>query len=191
MNPYRRRILDTLVPWSRLVGQVDTWLDFGSGDGFFAQNIREKGLAKSVVPVDVLLRDKVILEPVLYDGHTLPYGDRSFEVSSAFDVLHHTPSPEASLREVLRCTSKYFIVKDHTYGTKVGYFTLGVLDEIGNRKFGVPSNYHYQERFAWDEVLASCGFERRIHVHPMPVHVGLLGLATNHLQFMSLWQRVR
>jgi len=189
MNPYRRRILDTLVPWCRLVGEVESWLDFGSGDGFFAKSIGDLGLAKKVVPVDVLRRDRVLLEPTMYDGERLPFDDRSFDTSSAFDVLHHTSDPAASLRDVLRCTKRFFLLKDHTYRTKAGYLTLGVLDEIGNRKFGVPSNYHYQKRFDWDAVITSCGFERRIHLHPMGVHRGLLGAATNHLQFMSLWQR--
>lgn len=189
MNPYRRRILDELVPWCRLFAPVDRWLDFGSGDGFFAQQIAAKGLAREVVPVDVLRRERVLVEPVMYDGVTLPFEDRSFDVASAFDVLHHTPEPEASLREILRCTSRYFLIKDHTYRTRLGWLALGVLDEIGNRKFGVPSNYHYQRRFAWDEVLERAGFARRIHLHPMAVNRGPVGLATNGLQFLSLWER--
>lgn len=191
MNAYRRRILAEVVHQSQPFAPVANWLDFGSGDGWFASKIKAHGLALNVQPVDVLLRSHVVVAPTLYDGVTLPFDDRTFDVSSAFDVLHHTPDPEASLRELLRCTAGRLILKDHTQRSRSESLVLGVLDEIGNRRFGVPSNYRYQRAFAWELVIRDAGFVRRAHVHPFRAHTGLLGYGTNHLQFFSVWERAR
>jgi SAM-dependent methyltransferase len=189
MNPYRRRVLELVRPLLRPHAPLGRALDFGAGDGWFARSFVEEGLVKEVVPVDVQRRARPVAEVVLYDGARLPFDDRSFDLVCSLDVLHHCPSPRAALRDALRCSDRFFLLKDHNYRGPLGKAALCLLDEIGNRRFGVPSVYHYQRRWEWLPWIGEAGFALRELVHPALCHKGPLGWATNGLQFVGLWER--
>jgi SAM-dependent methyltransferase len=185
---YRENILTLAAPLLKelTVGSV---LDFGCGDGFFATRMAPLLGTDDITPIDVYRRPNCLVEPLLYDGTVLPFADRQFELSYAIDVLHHCKDPLASLRDLMRCTDRYLFLKDHTYAGAAGYAALCVLDELGNRRFHIPSLYHYQKRMAWVELIEAAGWRRRALQWPAPVHTGLLGAATNGLQFVGLWER--
>ncbi|HEX5760919.1 MAG TPA: class I SAM-dependent methyltransferase [Thermoanaerobaculia bacterium] len=189
MNPYRRRILDLALELTAPHRPFARALDFGSGDGWFAASFRAAGLAGEVVPVDVLRRRRTVVEPRLYDGARLPFDDGSFDLAYAVDVLHHCPDPPASLAELLRVTRGWLLLKDHTHRGLRQRCTLALLDEIGNRRFGVPSLYRYQRGWEWLPQIAAAGFTLERLIHPAPCHGGALGGATNGLQFVALWRR--
>jgi SAM-dependent methyltransferase len=189
VNPYRLRVWDAFQPLLARVGRAETALDFGSGDGWFATRVRASGRVGDLTPVDVLRRDAVLVEPVLYDGTRLPFPDRAFDLSYAVDVLHHCPDPAATLRDLLRVTARWLLLKDHTYTTPAGRLALAVLDELGNRRFGVPSVYKYQHAWDWFPVVEAAGFRLVERVHPVRCHVRLLGAVTNRFQFAALWER--
>lgn len=188
-NPYRRRILESIEEVLAPYAPFGRMLDFGAGDGWFARSMPARGLGSRVIPVDVVRRRRPLREPILYDGGRLPFADRSFDLVYAVDVLHHTDDPAASLRELMRCTASFMLVKDHTYRSRLGWLTLCLLDEIGNRRFGIPSVYRYQCGWEWSAVLEANGFRSVRRIHPMRCHVGLLGRLTNRLQYLELWRR--
>jgi SAM-dependent methyltransferase len=189
MNPYRRRIFEQLRTLLEPRGPLGTALDFGSGDGWFAQELQQQKLVERVTAVDVHRRPRVLVEPTMYDGHTLPFADRSFDLGYAVDVLHHAPDPLEALGELLRCTRRYLLLKDHTSSTALGWWLLAALDEIGNRRFNVRCRYRYQRNWDWLPVIEQHGFVLERLIHPSPVHVGLLGKVTNGLQFIGIWKR--
>jgi SAM-dependent methyltransferase len=189
MNPYRKRILESFRALLQPTAPLDRCLDFGGGDGWFAWSLKEAGLVRDVTAVDVKERPHTFSKVTLYDGQRLPFPDRSFDLVSSVDVLHHCPDPRASLTDALRCAGRYFLLKDHTYRGFMGKFALCVLDEIGNRRFGIPSLYRYQKGWEWSSWIEEAGFVLRQKVHPARCHTGLLGWATNSLQFISLWER--
>jgi SAM-dependent methyltransferase len=186
---YRSRVLREIERLLRPLPTAARALDFGAGDGWFARQVARCGLARHVVPVDVRRWPGADGSPVIFDGERLPFADRAFDLTYAIDVLHHCPDPEGMLDEVLRCTRMHFLIKDHTYRTVAGWSTLCVLDELGNRRFGVPSPYRYQRQWAWSRVLEDRGFALVERVHPAPCHTGILGSLTNGLQFLALWRR--
>jgi SAM-dependent methyltransferase len=190
MNGYRCRLLELFRDVLRPVAPFGNALDFGCGDGWFADTFRREGLAREVVGVDVQLRRRCLIEPTVYDGRRLPFADAAFDLVSSIDVLHHCPDPQASIREALRCAGRFFLLKDHTYRSRAGKLALCVLDEVGNRRFGVPSPYHYQRAREWFPSIEAAGFVLRQLIHPAACHRGLLGWATNRLQFIALWERV-
>jgi SAM-dependent methyltransferase len=190
MNLYRRNLLEIVRPLLAGREPAGRALDFGAGDGWFAQTFRELGLVREVVAVDVQKRRRSFVEPVLYDGARLPFPDRSFDLVYAVDVLHHCPDPEASLRDLLRVSGGRVLLKDHTYTTAAGKLTLAVLDEIGNRRFGVPSIYKYQRGWRWLDVLREEGFEQEALVHPAVCETRPpLSWFVNRLHFVGLWRR--
>jgi SAM-dependent methyltransferase len=170
--------------------QVPVALDFGSGDGWFTQQLMHAGIAEKVVAVDVKLWPSLITPPVLFDGRSLPFADRAFELVFAVDVLHHCPEPEQAIEEVLRCCKRYFLLKDHSYRTVLEWTILSLLDEVGNRRFRVPSPHRYQRDWSWDAVIHRLGFKREALLNPASCHVGPLGYCTNRLQFVALWRRI-
>lgn len=189
MGRYRERIWEMLDQTLSPIGQIQTALDFGSGDGWFARQMLDQGKVKQLQAIDVKARDNALYPTQIYDGGALPFADRSFDLIYSIDVLHHCPDPEAQLADVLRCTGRFFLLKDHTYRSMLGRLELCLLDEIGNRRFGVPSLYRYQERWAWDRIFETTGFRSRRLIHPAPCHSGILGSLTNDLQFIALWER--
>ena len=186
---YRQRVFEQISTLIGTLPPAQRALDFGSGDGWFAQEMARAGYAKMIAAADVMVWPGTVKSPVLFDGKHLPLADRAFDLAYAIDVVHHCPDPEHALDEVLRCTARYFLIKDHSYRNLVEWSTLCVLDEIGNRRFGVPSIYQYQERWDWNRHLQARGFTRVAVIHPAPCHDGLMGRLTNHLQFLALWRR--
>jgi SAM-dependent methyltransferase len=189
VNPYRRRIFDLARGLLAPHGPFARALDFGSGDGWFAASFRDAGIAPEVVAVDVRRRRRALVEPRLYDGARLPFADASFDLVYAVDALHHCADPAASLAELLRVAGDRLLLKDHVHHGAGQRWILALLDEIGNRRFGVPSTYRYQRDWEWLPAIESAGFALERMIHPAPCHTGLLGRATNHLQFLALWRR--
>ncbi len=188
-TPYQNRIFQEMIGLLGPYGRFRSALDFGSGDGWFTFQFRQHGLAEEVTPIDVKEREKALVKPRLYDGEKLPFVDAQFDLIYSLDVLHHCPDPLAALRELLRCSGRFFLLKDHTYSNLAGWLSLCLLDEIGNRRFGVPSLYHYQKGWEWSSLISECGFKEIGRIHPLHCNRGPIGFATNRLQFLSLWER--
>jgi SAM-dependent methyltransferase len=189
MSAYRRRLLQMFRDVLQPIAPLGSALDFGCGDGWFTDAFRREGLAGEVLGVDVQERQHCFVRPLLYDGRRVPVADAAFDLVSSIDVLHHCPDPVASLQEALRCTGRFFLLKDHTYESHTGKLALCLLDELGNRRFGVPSPYHYQRGWEWFPVIEAAGLRLRHLIHPAPCHRGPLGWTTNALQFIALWER--
>ena len=189
MNPYRKRVWRLLHELAAKHGPFQNVLDFGSGDGWFASQFNNSGLVSQLVPLDVKRRATVLIEPQIYGGDLLPFGDRQFDLVYSVDVLHHCPDPMKQLAELERCSSRYLMLKDHNYQTQVGRYTLAVLDELGNRRFGIPSPYRYQRNWEWHQQLLARKWKVISFVHPANCHTGILGALTNNLQYVALYER--
>jgi hypothetical protein len=102
--------------------------------------------------------------------------------------LHRCEHPPSALADAARCSRRFLVIKDHVSQGFWGDMSLAVLDELGNRRFGIPSPHHYQRRWSWLEVIGGEGFRLSRLIHPAPCHDGFLA-ATNRLQFVGLWVR--
>lgn len=189
-NPYRGAVFQHLVRLFATRGQYQRALDFGSGDGWFAQQLNATGVAREVVAVDVLRRRDALVEPLLYDGQRLPFPDRSFDLVYAIDVLHHCPDPAAGLREILRVSRGDVALKDHTFDNLAQRILLAFMDELGNRRFGVRSLYRYQRGWEWLPAFAAAGFHQVELRHPLACDPRLpWRWWAPRLQFLGLWER--
>lgn len=192
MNPYRQRVWQQMqLLLDGLESPPASILDFGSGDGWFSLRAKEVFPSAEITSIDVKKRDKVFREALLYEpGSPLPFDAASFELAYAVDVLHHCHSPECYLDELARVSRRYLLIKDHTWKNRWQFWALAVLDEIGNRRFGIPSPQHYQYSSQWTEYLKLRGWALRQMIHPSPCHVGALGALTNRLQYIALYERL-
>jgi len=164
-------------------------LDFGCGDGYFHAELSIMQSFSEITPVDVVVRKNTLVEPEIYDGKTLPYDDGQFDLVYAIDVIHHSPQPIESIREMCRCSGRWILIKDHVYDAALGRLVLYLMDEIGNRRFKIESPGMYQRNWCWDDTLISSGFALKKRIHPAKPHIGLLGLLTNNYQYIDLWER--
>jgi len=186
---YRDRVLLDLIDTigeNNICGKV---LDFGCGDGFFCEQLGQQRSLANITPIDVVKRKNSLVEPEIYDGKTLPYPEKFFDLVYAIDVLHHSPHPIESIREMCRCSCRWIMIKDHVYEASVGKLILHLMDEIGNRRFSIESPGMYQRNWCWDDTLRDSGFTLKTRIHPAKPHVGPLGLLTNRYQYIDLWER--
>lgn len=147
-------------------------LDIGCGSGEIGSDLRAAG--HQVIGVEVLLRDRCAIPVARFDGHRLPFADGAFECAVIVDVLHHTADPTAVLAEARRVTTRGVVVKDHLAETRADRFTLGVMDWVGNRQFGVGRDGAYLSAEEWDETLSAANLEiesstSSLDLYPVPV----------------------
>ena len=190
LTGYRARTYALVRDTMRALGPIANAADIGAGEGWYARALMDDGVIARCTPVEVTRRALTIVEPVLYDGARLPFPDRSVELVYAVDVVHHACDPFALLDEMARVASRWIVLKDHTYQTALGRFTLAVLDELGNRRFGIPSPGRYQRAWSWLPRLEASGFVVRTLMHPAPCHPHILGALTNRLQFVAAFERI-
>jgi uncharacterized protein YbaR (Trm112 family) len=94
-------------------------LNIGAGRDFLLEHALGSGL--QVVEQDI------VLEPLLYlqqrgasfcvccDARALPFGDRTFDTATAFNVIHHIWPIEQPIAELLRVTAGYVHVNEPNY----------------------------------------------------------------------------
>ncbi len=186
---YRGRTYAMVRDAMRALGPIGSAVDVGAGEGWYARHLMDDGVIDRITPVEVQRRTLTLVEPVLYDGVRLPFDDRAVELVYAVDVVHHAGNPFDLLDDMARVAGKWLVLKDHTYASTLGRTTLAVLDEVGNRRFGIPSPGRYQHGWSWLPRLAACGFTPRAMLHPAPCHSGVLGAFTNRLQFVAAFER--
>ncbi len=108
-------------------------LDIGSGRGVVTRVLRERGF--EVTPLDVRDRStEPALSPVVYDGTAIPFPDKAFDCALLLTVLHHTPDPDAVLREAARVARRIIIIEDVYTNTLQKYLTF-FTDSLFNLEF--------------------------------------------------------
>lgn len=119
---------------SRHLRPGESVLDLGSGHGGLCLALREQGL--EVHPVDVVDHSFFPeVKPTLYDGKVLPFADGQFDVTLLVTVLHHTPDPDAVLREAKRVTRGRIVVMEDIYSNTLQKHLTYFTDSLVNLEF--------------------------------------------------------
>jgi len=167
----RTRVLaEALAP---LIPQGAGVLDIGCGDGTVAALLAERRPDVVIEGVEIAPRPscRILCRP--FDGETVPFPDRSFDVCLFVDVLHHTGDVTTLLREAARVARKFVILKDHLSESSFDHFTLRAMDWVGNRPHGVTLTYNYQSFEEWNKHFAACGLQavqvtNNLPLYPLP-----------------------
>lgn len=139
-------------------------LDVGTGDGWLASRLAEQGGGLRVSGIDVLVRRDARIPVTAFDGRTIPYPDRRFDVVLFVDVLHHAEDATALLREARRVARRCIVIKDHICGNAFDRWVLEFMDRQGNAYLGVASPYNYWPRESWDRAFESLNLRVRTRV---------------------------
>jgi ubiquinone/menaquinone biosynthesis C-methylase UbiE len=132
-------------------------LDVGTGDGQIARLIAAQAPDTSVRGIDIMARPTSHIPVDIFDGQTIPHPDKSFDVVSFVDVLHHTDDPRILLKEAARVARKAVILKDPFSQNAVDHMTLRFMDWVGNAPHGVVLPYNYGSRADWENWYAEAG----------------------------------
>ena len=130
-------------------------LDIGAGPGLYHEPLTARG--HEVVLLDVKKFDSCPYPILLYDGKKIPLDDKSIDVSLLITVLHHTPNPEAILKEAKRVSRQRVIVIEDVYDGKGGEMLTKLRDATLNLEFfGHPMNFRSYRR--WKNIFERLGF---------------------------------
>lgn len=148
-------------------------LDVGCGDGHLDQVIHARRPELRVTGVDVMHRADAVIPVVNYDGRTLPFADRSFDIVMMVDVLHHADDPARVLAEAARVARVGIVLKDHFLEGFLAGPTLRFMDWVGNAHHGIAIPANYWTRAQWTAAFAACSLnpvvlDSRLDLYPWP-----------------------
>lgn len=149
----RTRVLAKVI--APLIPDNASVLDVGCGDGTIDALMARQRPDISFRGVDVFVRPTTHIPVEVFDGIHLPAADKSYDVVSFVDVLHHTADPNTLIAEAKRVARKLVILKDHTRDPLLGYTRLRFMDWVGNAHHNVVLPYNY-----WSEKQWRRSFER-------------------------------
>lgn len=186
----RTRVLAELL--ASRIPQGASVLDVGCGDGTIASRIAQLRPDISIQGVEVMVRPGCKIECRPFDGSKIPYPDASFDLCLFVDVLHHTQDPAILLREAVRVTRDFVLLKDHVDENILDDVTLRFMDWVGNRPHGVVLTYNYQSRKQWAAHFSACGLKEEtwkedVPLYPWPFQI-VLG---RKLHFISLLRKTK
>lgn len=148
-------------------------LDVGCGDGAVSQAILRLRPDLQIQGVEVLLRGAPQIAVSAYDGHNIPFPDKSFDAVMFVDVLHHAAEPAQLLREAARVAAKCVVIKDHTAEGLLAFATLRFMDRVGNARHGVALPFNYWRHAQWQQEFERVGlspviWKDSLHLYPWP-----------------------
>ena len=166
-----------------------TVLDVGSGSGEVAAYLKELAPSLSMTGVDVLVREQTAIPTKSFDGVTLPFPNKSFDVVLLIDVIHHSQKPNELLRDCARVAKRAVIIKDHLQKNRFDHYVLSVMDWAGNASHGVQREDRYFSAQEWADLYQKGSLnlirtQQRLDLYPFPFSL----LIERHLHFMSLLQ---
>jgi len=154
---HTRRVRVLAATAARLLPPRASVLDVGCGDGLLAATLARLRPELAITGVEVAPRPGCHIPVTAFDGRTLPFADGSFDAALIVDVLHHTNDPAVLFREIVRVARSCVVIKDHLREGWAAQATLRFMDEVGNRRHGVPLPYNYLNRAEWDRLFEESG----------------------------------
>ncbi len=152
LRPYINKQEALLLPYLDGTKQL---LDFGCGDLSLAKGLKKALPKLKITGVDVVdagVRSKEI-EFKLYNGHTLPFPQKTFDTTIIYHVFHHCDDPRAALAEVMRVTKKQLLIVEPVYRSSLDLFFMKILDRVGNgwRNVTIPMPFTFQKESTWTD----------------------------------------
>ena len=150
LSPWRWKLLVKRLTAN--IGDSKTILDIGAGDGGLASEILKICKVK-ITGIDPHPQEVSFIPVTKFDGVTIPFANKSFDMSMINDVLHHDHHPEQILSEAKRVSKKYILIKDHYWTNKVDFALLKWTDGFGNLSYGVNLPYNFLTIESWKKMF--------------------------------------
>lgn len=146
-------VVDRVIPF---LNNKKNIVDIGSGTGDVA--ILLKSLGKNITSVDVEgFHWYRSLQPIIYDGVTLPFYDKTFDLALLLMVMHHTPNPDRLFSEASRVADEIIVIET-SYTTSFHKFFTVLIDSLGNLQIQGFWN-SYKTDSEWKDFFDRHGFK--------------------------------
>jgi len=151
--------IESLVPRGRA-----RCLDVGCGDMTLAEAIHSRASRTDWRCIDVhrlpedLGHDRRWGKYRAFDGSTIPYGEREFDIALLCDVLHHAPEDAARLLAEAGRVAQRVLVKDHFEYGSYSRTMLRLMDFVGNWGYGISVPHRYFTREAFKQLATEQRF---------------------------------
>ncbi|NMC60940.1 MAG: methyltransferase domain-containing protein [Candidatus Methanofastidiosa archaeon] len=127
----RKRALQIFNLIEEFISKEEIILDIGCGSCNIVEVLNENKY--NVIPVDIKNLSFIEeIKPIIYDGKSMPFRDKTFDMSIILTVLHHTNQQNQVLKEAMRVTRKKILIIEDIYNNKIDKFITQVLDSIIN-----------------------------------------------------------
>ncbi|MDE3090852.1 MAG: class I SAM-dependent methyltransferase [Chloroflexota bacterium] len=153
VDPIIASFASIITPRSRII-------DIGAGKGLLAQEMARRFSAR-VTLVDVAQYNQTDLPLTICDSRALAFADHSFDFALLSFVLHHSPNPDAILREALRAAREVIVIENDVRGKVRGAVTR-LIDSLPAIRYGTPPCYIARTRDEWLAWLAQLPVETRV-----------------------------
>lgn len=187
---YRARIAELvrqIVPHLRPGDQV---LDVGCGFGTLGRAILDSPQCPANVNIQGLERvrrgDELI--PVTeYDGRTMPFPPRSFDMVILADVLHHDADQSSVIAQCAQVSRRLVIIKDHKVDGFLAQQRISFIDWAANAPHGVPCLYRYLTGDQWAQSHREHHLRVEREMHSMDLYpFGFNALFGRRLQYFAV-----
>ena len=183
---------------------IDTLLDVGCGDGSIMYKLRDAGLVKRVMGIEIetwsqISRDSSKNNPdinIINDKAPIfPIADGSIDMITCFYSLHHFTELDRMMKEIARVCKKggFVLIQEHDIWTRNQALIVDFVHIIHeyNRTHQFPKRDTYFSRYynywAWDKIFAENGFEYVYASHEL----SLIPHNINHLmKFYGFYQKI-
>jgi ubiquinone/menaquinone biosynthesis C-methylase UbiE len=153
LNNRRDVVVDKIVPYLK---ECDRILDIGCGGGHIAKSLKDANY--SVIALDIVNKSSFPdVQPIIYDGHVIPFPDDSFDVAFLLTVLHHIKDPLATLAEAKRVARRIVIMEDLYDGWFQKYMTFAMDSFLNREFFGHP--HSNKTKAEWEAAFKEMGLK--------------------------------
>ncbi len=130
----------------------------------------------SVRGIEKTVRGGCAIACARFDGTALPLKDHSVDLCMFVDVLHHTDDVRSMLREAVRVSRGYLLIKDHVFRNRTDLAILKFMDWFGNRPYGADIRAKYFTREQWSECFTAVKLDvvhrnDLLEVYPSPLNL--------------------
>ena len=150
----------------------DRVLDVGCGTGDLGRGILETPTRPAPLQfhgLELHRRQHELIDVQAFDGLTIPYARKTYDVVILADVLHHVADPERLIQECIRVSKRLLIIKDHQVQGLFARQRLVLLDWMANAPFGVPCLYQFWTAAQWTALPQRYGLTVEQDVRSMPI----------------------
>jgi 2-polyprenyl-3-methyl-5-hydroxy-6-metoxy-1,4-benzoquinol methylase len=135
-------------------------IDIGAGTCVLSSILQKDGFRVTALDIDnfSVVDD---ITPRVYDGISMPFQDKTFDVAIIPYVLHHTPNPDLILSEAYRVSHRVIILEDLIGSTLQTAYTYFMDSLLNFEFFGHPHTNRSFEN--WQKTFSN---KNIIHAHP-------------------------